>query len=115
MQEKIFGIAFLVIGILIAFAFMDGISKPMINAGDNATGQNNCSDSIDGLGVPLNYNASDGYCYNSSATTSPQVHPAKVYSLPLSSMFSSSGIIFLVVMAGVLITLIIFVLRYAKK
>lgn len=110
------GIIFIVILIVVILNIISGMSTSITDAGDAVTNPNNCSDANDvNFGnTPAVYNITDGYCYNDSSVGGGKGYEALEYQLPLRTLYGSSGVILLVLMASLLI-LLIGVSLYALK
>lgn len=104
----IVGVVLLIVAIIIIFSFIGGSSAELTSAADSITDANNCSE-----GTDLVYNISDKYCYNSTGTN--QIYEAGQYDLPLNTLFSSTGVVLLVLMAAFLIFVVVLVLKFGKK
>jgi hypothetical protein len=94
-----------------------GTTLSLKNSAESVTDSNNCSESEDGAGNLHFYNISDKYCYNTTADGGglTKQHIAGQYDLPLNSLFSTGGVAFLVLMAGLLITIVIIALKGMRK
>ena len=105
-----------VIAIILIFSIIAGISTTLRQGAESVTEANNCSLSLDGAGTSHWYNITDGFCWNSTGadgTGVPEFDGGK--SLPLASMFSSGGVLILILMGSFLLLLIGIALKGAKK
>ena len=96
-----------IIAIIVIFNLVGSSSTQLTGGGDSITDANNCSEGVDNNDVALVYNITDKYCYNTSPDeTGGKDSIAEQYDLPLNSLFSSNGIVLLILMAAVLLTII---------
>lgn len=91
------------IAVIVIFSFIGNASSSMKESSDSITTANNCSQFSGTDGSAYIYNATSGSCHN---TSSDVIATARLKTLPLNSLFNSSGVIWLIVMAAVLILLI---------
>ncbi len=105
-------IVLLVVALVVAMTFIGSSSKELTDAADSITEANNCSEGEDNAGIKEYLNVTDGTCHNSTGTI-PNARGD--YDLPLNSLFSSSGVVLLVLMAALLIFLIALSLGFFKK
>ena len=93
--------------IIVIFLFIGGASTTMKESSDSITTANNCSQFTDpSSGVAFDYNATSGSCHNTTTLGSGVVATARLKTLPLNNLFNSSGVVWLMVMAGVMLLLI---------
>ena len=93
--------------IVLLFSIYSAIIPEAQTAGDEMNDSNRCTD------VGCYYNITDPYCHVN--TTNATVCQAPAYSIPLSGLFSSSGIVFLIIMAALLVFLVKGLLAKGKK
>lgn len=124
-EKTIATIILTIVAIVLIFNIVGGTSENLKEGAEGVSEANNCSVSSDpNLDTSLWYNSTDQSCYNGTESTTTRnecssipeyncskVHGAELYSLPLSSLFSPSGVIMLIVMAGILISVVAFVLK----
>lgn len=101
----------MILGIVIAFNILGNTSDTLIDGSNEITYADRCAETRDSVGTAYFFNLSDKYCWNST----DKVALATYYTLPLFGLFTSSGVVLLVVMAAILIALIFFALRYVKR
>ena len=116
MESKILGyiilIIFSIIGLVLVFNIIAGFISPIGDSSDQMAYPNNCSAGLDSSGTALRMNFTDLNCYNSSGS---KLYTAGLYSLPLSGIFTRTGIAVAILMIGLFIGLIIFVFKVIKK
>lgn len=108
------GIISVIIVVVIIFSFVGTSSSNLITGANSITDANNCSEDTysDSTGVELTYNITDKYCYNSTGSA---LYVAGQYDLPLNSLFSSSGVLLIMLMASILILIIGITIKFGKK
>lgn len=114
-KGAIAGIIAFVVVLVIVFTFISNSTGDLTRATDSVTDANNCSDGTDTEGTTLKYNASNGYCYNTSAGNDTQMYLAEQYDLPLNSLFGSSGMLMMIMMASILLLIIGISLKFKLK
>lgn len=108
-------VIYVVLGIiaLVTIFYVVGSLAPTIQTSSNVIQYpNNCSDGTDNTGTKLAINYTTLYCANSSGA---DLYLAKLYQLPLVSLFSSSGVLMIILMIGIFVGLLIMVMRMMKK
>lgn len=112
-KNVITAVIVVIVAIVTIFYFVGGSASSMTDASNNLRYANNCSDKTDASGIALKLNlSSTGNCYNSSGNN---VGGANLYSLPLSGLFSTSGIVFFIIMAAILLTSVYFVFKHIRR
>lgn len=101
--KTLMGIILLVVGFIAVVSIIAGFSTSIVNAGNAAQYANNCT-----LRAGYSYNISNGWCLNE---TYGAAYPATMYNLPLSSLFSPSGILVIVLLIVLFIVLIIWLFK----
>lgn len=110
------GILMTLIVIIIIFQGFSAMEPALTNASDSVVYNDNCSEYTDTEGVAYWFNKTDLNCYNSTDGTAPvSWGSASFTTLPLTSLFSTSGMVFIILMSGLLITAIVIVMRRLKK
>ena len=93
--------------IIVIFSFIGGASTTMKESSDTITTANNCSQfSEASTGADYVYNATSGSCHNTTTLGSGVVATAHLKTLPLNALFNSSGVVWLIAMASVMLLLI---------
>lgn len=105
-----------ILGIVLVFivlvSSLGSLAPTITDAAESITDANNCSESTDSAGVELTYNLTNGYCYNSTGTN---LFLAGQYDLPLNGLFSSSGVMVLILMVGFLVSVVGYVLYKRRR
>lgn len=101
-----------IVGIVVSLTIIGGFAQPIREGAQAINYPNNCSEGEDNTGVAYSFNYSDSYCYNS---TTGKVYLAKSYALPLSGLFTPSGITVTILMIALFIGLVIYALKLMQK
>lgn len=101
----------MIIAVIIIFQFVGTSSDDIVDAADSITDATNCSDGEGVNGEAMFYNASLDLCVNDTPDVGDENYSirnstALDYDLPLNSLFSSSGVLILILMAGILIFIV---------
>ena len=100
-----------IIAVVIIFTFVGGSGKTITDAGNTITNANNCSESVDGAGIPHVWNETSRLCDNSTGGNVT----AALYNLPLNTLFGGSGVLILILMSMILLLVIGWVWKMNKK
>lgn len=106
------GVIILFLLIISIFYITGGFSPVLKDSSDAIVYPNNCSEGTDGAGIKLAFNTSDLTCYNS---TQASLYTAKIYSLPLTGLFTFDGILFIVLIIIIFIVVLLLILKAMKK
>ncbi len=90
----------IIVAILLIFNITSESANSLKNASSSITDANNCSISLGNNSEQLVYNESTKFCDNESGTP---YYTAGETDLPLASLFASTGILMLILMAAILI------------
>ena len=116
-DKLIFGLLGLVILVVVVFSLIGNTTSDISAGADSIYYASNCTEGKDNASLTLTYNITDGNCYGWNDTAQNMRHiyyDATEYNLPLKGLFSSTGVVVLVLMAGLMIFLISVVLRKPK-
>lgn len=95
--------------IVVLFSVYAAMIPEAQTAGDSLNDSNRCAD------VGCTWNASTPQCTNQSNQSGAGVCTESAYALPLGGIFGSTGVVFVVLMAMLLIVVIVGLLKSAKK
>lgn len=105
-SKLIGGIVLLIVGIVIIFNIVGETSSNLVSGSESVA--YNCSLASEW------YNATDGYCYYENTSQYDATTPAGTDHLPLSALFRPTSVLMIVLMAGILLTIVMLVLRQVK-
>lgn len=110
MEGKVIGkiviIISVIMGILIAFSMMSGTTNEVKASAQAISKPNNCT---------YVFNFTDNKCYNSSSMGGGEISSATLYSLPLSGLFTPTGVMVLILMVALFIGILLFSIKLLKK
>lgn len=110
-------IIMMIVGIIVIFSIIGGMSSSIKEGAESITDANNCSLGKDANSAELEYNITNKYCYNTTGnvTARGNVYLAGQYDLPLNSLYGSSGVVILILMAVLLISAVMFGWQVIKR
>ena len=116
LNQKIEAGAILIILVVVIFNLYSALVPEAQTAGDKLNDSNRCS----AVGCFFNQSAGvTGNLQGCRANSSPEANKSacgsSLQTIPLSSLFRSSGIVFLLIMVGLLLTLLKIILPKGKK
>lgn len=119
-KTKILAIVFFVvlglIGLIVVFSIIGSLSPTITDSANSISFPNNCSDGKDANNKVLTFNVTDKQCYNQSASGNvTALYTAALYQLPLSGLFTPTGVVVIILMAVLFLALILFLFRMLRK
>jgi len=106
---------FLIVTIVVVFTFVGNSAGELNTAEESITDANNCSSHTDlGEGTKAIYNTTDDTCYSGNST-GEKLYLAGQYDLPLNTLFGTSGVLMLVMMASIMIFIVVISLKSIRK
>jgi hypothetical protein len=111
MNAKVNAVLGVILFIIVAFYFIGNMGSTLTDSANTISQPNNCSLGVDQTGATQRYLG--GNCLNSTGGT---MTAALMYTyLPLTGLFSPTGLLMLIVMIGLLTALIFYVMKRLKK
>lgn len=113
-KSMAYGVITVILIVIVLFSIMSGMSEPMEDAANDMSNTNDCYKYTDASNLPLRYDSSVSTTNCTNSSDGPMGKVA-FYRLPLASLFSASGIIYILVMVGVLIIVAALVFKLRKR
>ena len=112
-KQKITAVLLVIIALIVVFSIVSSTSDDLTDAGHSVDKANSCNRNKDSTGVTLVFNNTDSLCYNTTGVDTKL--GSTLTTLPLNNLFAANGIVFLILMAGVLLMIIMMVLKKLRS
>ena len=113
-KKTILIITLSVIAVVVAFLVIGGLGSTIVNSSNAMAYPNNCSEGLADSTLVV-FNSSNSQCYFLNATRDvTNIQSAKLYSLPLSGLFTPTGVVIIILMVALFIAIALFILKGIK-